>query len=56
MVKLYFLLNFLILFFPFICSASENIGFKKIHYDKRDSRPIDIASGILLTITMALYS
>ncbi len=43
MVKLYFLLNFLILFFPFICSASENIGFKKIYYDKQDGRPIDIA-------------
>lgn len=43
MVKLYFLLNFFILFLPFICSASENIGFKKIHYDIQDGRPIDIA-------------
>ena len=34
---------FIILFFPFICSASEYIGFKRIHYDIQDGRPLAIA-------------
>ena len=44
MIKLLFcLINSFILLFPLISNASEHIGFKRIHYDIQDGRPLDIA-------------
>ncbi|WP_294912214.1 hypothetical protein [uncultured Gilliamella sp.] len=44
MVRLLFcVINLFILLFPLISNASEYIGFKRIHYDIQDGRPLDIA-------------
>ena len=44
MIKLLFcFINSFILLFPLISNASEHIGFKRIHYDIQDGRPLDIA-------------
>lgn len=44
MVRLLFcVINLFILLFPLISNASEHIGFKRIHYDIQDGRPLDIA-------------
>ncbi|ORF09184.1 hypothetical protein BGI03_02440 [Snodgrassella alvi] len=44
MIKLLFcFINSFILLFPLIANASEHIGFKRIHSDIHDGRPLDIA-------------